>query len=64
MNAKSLLVVLAIAAICAIAYFGLKLPGKKPEISEISGEIEIPEAEIGAPTFEEEPTPLDLGSLI
>jgi len=64
MNAKILLVILAIVVACAIAYFVLKAPTEKPRVSEITGEIEIPETEVGIPEFEEEPRPLDLGSLI
>ena len=64
MNTKILLAILVIAVICAIAYFVLKTPAEKPRISEVTGEIEIPETEIEVPGFEEEPSPLDLGSLI
>jgi len=64
MNVKILLVILAIVVICAMAYFTLKVPTERPRISEVTGEIEIPETEIEIPSFEEEPRPLDLGSLI
>ena len=64
MNVKILLAILALVVICTLAYFILKAPPEKPRISEVTGEIEIPETEIGVPSFEEEPSPLDLGSLI
>ncbi|MCD6402763.1 MAG: hypothetical protein J7K98_00345 [Candidatus Aenigmarchaeota archaeon] len=64
MNTKILLTILAIVVICAIAYFVLKTPTEKPKVSEVTGEIEIPETEVEVPRFEEEPRPLDLGSLI
>ncbi len=64
MNTKILLVILAIAVICATACFVLKAPTEKPRVSEIAGEIEVPKSEVEAPAFEEEPESLDLGSLI
>jgi len=64
MNTKILLAILAIAVICATTYFILKTPTEKPRVSGVSGEIEIPETEVEIPRFEEEPRPLDLGSLI
>ncbi len=69
MNTKILLVILAIAVICATACFVLKTPTEKPptekpRVSGVAGEIEVPKSEVEAPAFEEEPESLDLGSLI
>ena len=65
MNTKILLVILAIAVICATACFVLIAPTtEKPRVSEVTGEIEVPKSEVEAPAFEEEPESLDLGSLI
>lgn len=64
MSMKILAVILAIAVLCATAYFVLVVPTEKLRVSEVAGEIEIPKAEVKVPAFEEEPEPLDLGSLI
>lgn len=64
MSRKILAVILVIAVICAVAYFVLVFPAEKSNVSEITGKIEVPQAEVEIPAFEEEPEPLDLGSLI
>ena len=64
MSMKILAVILVIAVICAIAYFVLKVPTEKPKVPEVAGEIEVPKVEVEVPAFEEEPEPLNLGSLI